>query len=155
MIAITEETDRLLDSVGWHILRELQANARIPFSELGRRVGLSSPAVTERVRRMEDAGIISGYHVTLNLAMVGLPMQAIMRIRAYAGRSPQIAARVCDMPEVLECHKVTGSDCYVMKVAVESVQHLEAIIDSLAHYGDVTTSLVLSTPVERRIIEPD
>ncbi|HLA42658.1 MAG TPA: Lrp/AsnC family transcriptional regulator [Aggregatilineales bacterium] len=152
MIAITEETEKLLDSVGWQILRELQENARIPFSELGRRVGLSSPAVTERVRRMEDAGIISGYHVTLNLGAVGLPMQAILRIRSYAGRSPQVAAQVSEMPEILECYKVTGVDCYIMKVAVQSVEHLESIIDTLAHCGDVTTSLVLSTPVERRII---
>ena len=79
-------------------------------------------------------------------------MQAILRIRSYAGRSPQVAAQVSEMPEILECYKVTGVDCYIMKVAVQSVEHLESIIDTLAHCGDVTTSLVLSTPVERRII---
>lgn len=149
-----EEADKLLDSVGWAILRELQLNARIPFSELGRRVGLSSPAVAERVRRMEDAGIICGYHTKINLERVGLPMTAIIRISTYPGKSPHTAALVRDIPVILECHKVTGSDCYIMKAAAASVEDLERLIDRLASCGQVTTSLVLSSPVADRVISP-
>jgi Lrp/AsnC family leucine-responsive transcriptional regulator len=145
----------VLDAVSWRILCELQDNARLSFSELGRRVGLTPPAVAERVRRLEDAGIITGYRLELNVERLGLPLMAFVRV---ASRSPQTAAEVrrgvADLPEVLECHHVTGEDCYVLKVAVQSVRHLEALLERLLRFGNTTTSIVISTPVARRVIGP-
>ncbi len=146
------ENERLLDETGWRILEALQDNARLSFSELGQRVGLSSPAVAERVRRMEDAGIISGYRAEVNTAKIGYPITAIMRMHSQGERCSRLNAQVREIPEVLECYRVTGEDCHFMKVMVSSVEHLESLIDRLSMYGQVTTSIVLSTPVTRRIV---
>jgi Lrp/AsnC family leucine-responsive transcriptional regulator len=146
------EIEKLLDETGWHILEALQDNARLSFSELGLRVGLSSPAVAERVRRMEDAGIISGYRAEVNTAKIGYPITAIMRMHSQGERCSRLNAQVREIPEVLECYRVTGEDCHFMKVMVSSVEHLESLIDRLSMYGQVTTSIVLSTPVTRRIV---
>jgi Lrp/AsnC family leucine-responsive transcriptional regulator len=146
------EIEKLLDETGWHILEALQDNARLSFSELGQRVGLSSPAVAERVRRMEDAGIISGYRAVVNTAKIGYPITAIMRMNSQGERCTRLNAQIREIPEVLECYRVTGEDCHVMKVMVSSVEHLESLIDRLSMYGQVTTSIVLSTPVTRRIV---
>jgi len=150
-----EGTEKLLDNVGWQILYELQENARIAFTELGRRVGLSSPAVTERVRRMEEAGIIVGYRAEVNLTAVGLSMMAIITVRKQGARSSDLEDRARAMPEVLACHKVTGVECYHMRVAVRSVEHLDKVIEAFSLYGQVVTSVVLSSPVKRRTITPD
>jgi Lrp/AsnC family transcriptional regulator, leucine-responsive regulatory protein len=146
------EIERLLDETGWHILETLQENARLSFSELGQRVGLSSPAVAERVRRMEDAGIITGYRAEINTAKIGYPITAIMRLHSQGERCMRLNTLVREIPEVLECYRVTGEDCHVMKIVVSSVEHLESLIDRLSVHGQVTTSIVLSTPVTRRII---
>ncbi|HEX9131669.1 MAG TPA: Lrp/AsnC family transcriptional regulator [Ktedonobacteraceae bacterium] len=146
------EIVRLLDETGWHILEALQDNARLSFSELGQRVGLSSPAVAERVRRMEDAGIITGYRAEVNTAKIGYPITAIMRMHAHGERCTRLNAVVREIPEILECYRVTGEDCHVMKIMVSSVEHLESLIDRLSVYGQVTTSIVLSSPVTRRIV---
>ncbi len=143
--------ERLLDETGWHILEALQENARLSFSELGQRVGLSSPAVAERVRRLEDAGIITGYRAEVNTAKIGYPITAIMRMNSQGDRCARLNAFIREIPEILECYRVTGDDCHVMKVMVSSVEHLESLIDRLSVHGQVTTSIVLSTPVSRRI----
>jgi Lrp/AsnC family transcriptional regulator, leucine-responsive regulatory protein len=149
------EIEKLLDATGWQLLRELQQNARLSYSELGQRVGLSSPAVAERIRRMEDAGIISGYHTEVNRAKIGFPITAIIRMSTFAGeRCTRFAGFAQDIPEVLECYRVTGSDSLVIKVMASSIEHLETLIDSLSAHGQLTTSMVLSTPVERRTITP-
>jgi Lrp/AsnC family leucine-responsive transcriptional regulator len=147
------ENERLLDETGWHILEALQENARLSFSELGQRVGLSSPAVAERVRRMEDAGIITGYRAEVNTARIGYPITAIIRINNSPGqRCTRLTASAQEIPEVLECYRVTGSDSLVMKVMASSVEHLESLIDRLSEHGQLTTSIVLSTVVGRRIV---
>ena len=147
------ENERLLDVTGWHILEALQENARLSFSELGQRVGLSSPAVAERVRRMEDAGIISGYRAEINTARIGYPITAIIRISLSPGeRCTRLSAFAQAIPEVLECHRVAGSDSLIMKIMASSVEHLESLIDKLSEYGLLTTSIVLSTLVSRRIV---
>ena len=151
---MTLENERLLDETGWRILQALQENARLSFSELGQRVGLSSPAVAERVRRLEDAGIIKGYRAEIDTTKVGYPITAIIRAQAQGDRCSRISASVRDIPEVLECYRVTGSDCLIMRVMVSCVEHLEALIDRLSIYGPLTTSIVLSTPVAKRIIAP-
>ena len=147
------DIERLLDETGWRLLEALQENARLSFSELGQRVGLSSPAVAERVRRMEDAGIITGYRAEVNTAKIGYPITAIVRISTPPGeRCTRFSVRAQELPEVLECYRVTGVDSLVMKVMVSSIEHLESLIDRLSEYGQLTTSLVLSTPVTRRIV---
>ncbi len=148
------ENQRLLDQIGWKIIGELQRDARLSFAELGRRVHLSTPAVAERVRRMEDAGIITGYHATIDPAAVGLPIRAIIRMKANLQSYERVRSSVAEIPEVVECHHVTGSDDLVMTVLVRSVEHLEAVLDCLRPFGDHVTSIVLSSPVQARPIEP-
>jgi Lrp/AsnC family leucine-responsive transcriptional regulator len=147
------ENEKLLDDIGWHILRELQENARLSFAELGRRVGLSIPAVTERVHKMEDAGIITGYHADVNPEKVGLPITAYIRMNITGNVSTQIVALMQEMVEVDECHRGTGGDSFIMKVRVASISHLEHVIERLLPYGTTTTSIVLSSPVTKRFIE--
>lgn len=154
---MTLEIDKLLDETGWQLLCELQRNARLSYSELGQRVGLSSPAVAERMRKMEEAGIISGYYAEINTAAIGLPITAIIRMSTLNGENcTRLAAELPgEIPEILSCYRVTGGDALVMRVGVSSVQHLEALINRLALRGQVITSLVLSTPISRRIVTRD
>lgn len=150
---MTLQDDRnLLDAVGWKLLQALQEHARLSFRELGRHVGLSAPAVIERVRRMEDAGLIVGYHAEINLEKVGLPIIAFIRMNTSRERSGYVGIQLQSIPEILECHRVAGEVSFVMKAAVSSMSHLERLIDQLAQYGQPTTSIVLSTPVTRNIV---
>ncbi len=148
------DSDRLLDDVGRRILHELQENPRVGYTELGRRVGLTAPAVAERVHRLEEAGIIAGYRVELNTEKLGLPIIAFIRLATNDVKSGRVDSLARGMPEVLECHRVTGDDSYVLKVVAASVQHLETIIGTLLLMGQPTTSIVLSSAVTHRIIEP-
>ncbi len=147
------EIERQLDQTGWTLLQELQRDARQSYSELGQHVGLSSPAVAERMRKMEESGIIAGYHAEVNLALVGLPVSAIIRLGSLPGQScTRIAASVSMIPEVMECYRVTGNDTVILKVVAASVDHLERIIDELSAYGMPTTSMVLSKPTKRQTL---
>ena len=147
------EYERMLDETGWLLLEELQQNARLSYSELGQRVGLSSPAVADRIRRMEEAGIITGYRAEVNRSKLGLPVTAIIRLSSVAGQSCNLVSqRVSEIAEVLECYRVTGGDSVVVKVAATSVDHLERIIDHITLYGLPTTSIVLSKSMQRRVI---
>jgi Lrp/AsnC family leucine-responsive transcriptional regulator len=150
----TEPSSKLLDSIGWNILRELQRNARTPFTELGRRVGLSTPAVMERIRRMEEADIITGYRAEVNNTKIGYPILAFVRVSVVGDFMPRIMRVAEDALEVLECHRVTGSDSFIMKVAVGSVDELQTVIDRMTPYVATTTSIVLSTIVADRVLEP-
>jgi Lrp/AsnC family transcriptional regulator, leucine-responsive regulatory protein len=145
-------TQKLLDETSWQILTILQEDARIPYKELGQRVGLSSPAVTERVRRLEDAGIITRYRAELNLDELGLPIAAFITIKSFGHRCDQIRALLQESPEVEACYRVTGSDHYLVKVVVISISHLEQLVDRFIPYATVSTSVVLSVPVARRTI---
>ena len=147
------DTAKLLDDRGWRIVRELQLDARLSFAELGRRVGLSTPAAAERVRNLEAAGVITGYRAEIDLSRVGLPILAVVRMSAVGDVLARITAVVRGMPEVLECHRATGADSFVMKVAVASVAHLESLIDRLTPFGTTSTSIVLSSPVPRRTVD--
>jgi Lrp/AsnC family transcriptional regulator, leucine-responsive regulatory protein len=145
-------TQKLLDETSWQILKILQEDARIPFKELGKRVGLSSPAVAERVHRLEESGIISRYRAELNLEKLGLAIAAFITIRSFGHRCNEIRSLLQESPEVEACYRVTGSDHYLVKVAVTSVSHLEQLVDRFIPYSTVTTSVVLSVPVARRTI---
>jgi Lrp/AsnC family leucine-responsive transcriptional regulator len=144
--------ERVLDAVGWQLLAALQEDARVSFSELGRRVGLSAPAAAERVRRLEDAGIIRGYRLEVGFEALGLPISALIRVTAPEEKCPGLKAFVAGVPEVLECHHVTGSDAFVLKVVASSVGHLEAVIEALGRWGTPSTSIILSSPVARRAV---
>jgi Lrp/AsnC family leucine-responsive transcriptional regulator len=147
------ESARLLDEIGWKILHELQVNARLSFAELGRRVGLSMPAVTERVRRMEEAGIITGYHAEIDPEKVGLPITAFIRINIVGEVTSKLLELLKTAPEISECHRGTGGDSFILKVNVATVHQLEKLIDRLLPHGMTTTSLVLSSLVPKRSIE--
>ncbi len=150
---MTVDQEKLLDDVGWQILAALQDNGRLSFAELGRRVHLSLPAVAERVKRMEEAGIIAGYHAEVDTARLGLPVVAIVRLGSIGGQSCQRAvAQVSAIPEVLECYRVTGDDSVVVKVVATSVDHLARIIDQLSLHGIPATSIVRSNPMKRYTI---
>lgn len=142
-----------IDGINWKILSELQKDARITFAELGRRVGLTTPAVIERVRKLEDVGIITGYRAEIDAAKIGLPITAFIRMSITGVDYSHIIKTVSESREVLECHRGTGGDSFIIKVAVADVGHLQTLIDKLTPYGITTTSIVLSSPVKHRIFE--
>lgn len=143
-----------LDATDRNLVRHLQQNGRLSFAELARRVRLTTPAVIERVRKLEDAGIIAGYHAEVSAAKMGLTVLALIRMSVVGDVFAKVTALVKVSPEVLECHRCTGGDSFIMKVAVRSVQHLESLIDRLTPFGTTSTSVVLSSPVKRRDLEP-
>lgn len=143
----------MIDEIDKKILTELQQDARTSYAELGRRVGLTTPAVIERVRKLEDAGIVTGYRVEIDPAKIGLPITAFIRMSITGVDYSHIIEVAEQSKEVLECHRGTGGDSFIMKVAVSSVEHLQELIDRLTPYGITTTTIVLSSPVKRRIIE--
>jgi Lrp/AsnC family leucine-responsive transcriptional regulator len=145
---------KLLDDIGRQILKILQVDGRISFNELGRRVGLSSPAVAERVRRMEEAGIILGYRAIVDQSRIGYPIMAFIRLSTTVARLPQADELAKSIPEVLECHHLTGSDGVILKVVVSSVGHLETVISKMGDCGMTTTAIVLSSPITGRAIDP-
>ncbi|MCI0714479.1 MAG: Lrp/AsnC family transcriptional regulator [Chloroflexi bacterium] len=140
----------LLDEVNILLLHELQHDPRLTMSELGRRVGMSSPAVTERVRRMEEAGIILGYRLDINPVPLGLPITVYIRVRPNSGQLPRIAELARSIPEVVECHRITGEDCFILKAHIPAMDQLDRILDCLLAYGSTTTSIVQSSPVPHR-----
>ncbi len=142
-----------MDDIARAILTHLQEDARITYAELGRLVGLSAPAVAERVRRLEEAGIITGYHAHVDLEKAGRGMVAFIRVTSPVELGRQLSALVREIPEVLEFHHVTGGEGFIMKVAVGSVSHLEHVIGQLLPYGQTISSIVLSSPVTWRRID--
>lgn len=144
-----------LDTLSWKILAELQSDARLSFAEIGRRVGLSTPAAAERVRRLEEAGVIGGYQAQIRLEQIGLPIAAFIRIRLSGteAQAKRLTSLAGELPEVLECHRCTGDESFILKVRVASVADLQKLIDRLTPFGMTSTSLILSSPVER--VAPD
>jgi Lrp/AsnC family transcriptional regulator, leucine-responsive regulatory protein len=139
-----------LDPVNLRVLEELQADPRLPMTELGRRVGMSSPAVTERVRRLEEAGVIRGYRLDIDPAALGLPLMAYIRVRPNSGQLPKVAELARAIPEVVECHRITGEDCFIVKIHIPAMDQLDHILDRFLLLGATTTSIVQSTPVPLR-----
>jgi len=143
-----------MDEMDWSLLSELQRNSRLSFSELSRRVHLSPTSVAERVRRLEETGVITGYHAQVDLAQAGRPVIAFIRMPCYGAhcvlRDPDIAG----WPEIREIHRVTGDACSILKVATQSMTAFEDLIDRLAPYGPPSSTMVLSTPVSHRAVPP-
>ncbi len=139
-----------LDDTDWSILAELQRDGRIPLTELGRRVSLSASAATERVRRLAETGVITGFHAAVDLDKAGFTVLAVVRLK-YAGSQHQPLRRLLgERFEFLECLRTTGDDCYTLKVAATSMAHLEQVVDELAQFGDTSTSVVYSQTLPYR-----
>ena len=143
-----------LDRIAWRIIEELQQDARLSWAELGRRVGLTTPAVAERVHRLEKLGVIRGYHTDISLERLGMPILIFVRLSMTGPEAlvHSFQSQVKAWEEILECHRVTGSDSFIVKARVVSVEHLERFLDKLGHYGTTSTSTVLSSPVTQRTI---
>lgn len=140
----------LLDAVNLRLLTHLHTNPRMPMTELARRVQMSAPSVTERVQRMEEAGIIAGYRLEVDPGALGLPVAAYVRIRPIPGQLAKLAELAQQTPAVVECHRITGEDCFLLKLHVAAVDQLEEVLDRFLLYGMTTTSIVQSSPVPLR-----
>ena len=142
--------DVVLDAVDRQIIGELAQDGRISFAELGRRVSLSSPAVTERVRRLEQIGVITGYRAEIDPRALGYSITAIVRVKPAVRQLSKIAALAADIPQIEECLRITGEDCFYMKLHLGSIEELPGVLDRFLLYGETTTSIVNATPVPRR-----
>ena len=145
-----DNVSSVLDATNIQILKLLLDDPRLAMSELGRRVGMSAPAVTERVQRMQEAGVIRGARLEVDQSALGLGITAFVRVRPMPGQLQNVSELARKTPEIVECHRVTGEDCFIMKVLVGRVELLEAVLDEILRYGNTTSSIVQSTPVPLR-----
>lgn len=141
---------RALDEVDHRILVELEADARLSTADLARRVGMSAPAVRDRIGRLELSGVIRGYHVDIDPAARGLPIAVWVRIRPSPGQLPRVADLAAATPEVSQCYRVSGEDCFLLAVHVPTIEALEGVLDRFLPYGTTTSSFVVATPVPPR-----
>ena len=142
---------KLLDSLSWKILVELQKNARISYKEIGDKIGLTGPAVAERIQKLEEKGIIKGYSTIIDLRKIGYSLTAIVNFKFHPGNLDRFLNHLKSIPEVFECNRITGTDSMVIKVAIKEPTHLEKLVNGFIEFGTPTTSIVLSTPIENRI----
>jgi Lrp/AsnC family transcriptional regulator, leucine-responsive regulatory protein len=145
---------KALDQTDWRIIAELQRNGRLSYNHLARLVNLSSPAVAERVRRLEEAGVIAGYQARIDPARAGLPLTAFVQMRCAHGRCLLKTTTAEDFPEVVEVHKLSGNSCTMLKVRVTSMPHLEGLLERLGEHGEMNSHVVLSTQYEGRPVQP-
>ncbi|MAZ71974.1 MAG: ArsR family transcriptional regulator [Flavobacteriaceae bacterium] len=143
-----------VDALNWKILQHLQQNARLSNSEIGRQVGISSPAVSERIKKMEDAGIIHSYRTVISPFETGYQLKAIITLRAFMGKLKPFLEKVKTYDEVLNCYRITGNENIVMEVVLRNQKHLEGLIDQLIIYGETKTQIVLSHVVANNSIKP-
>lgn len=148
------QSETVLDETDWRILAELQADGRLSYNELGRRVHMSSPAVAERVRRLERLGVVTGYRAAVDARRAGYPVEAFIQMRCTHGRCLLNTSRSDDFPEVVEIHKLSGDHCTMLRVRATSVEHFEGLVDRLGKHGEMRTSMVLSTQYQGRAVEP-
>jgi Lrp/AsnC family leucine-responsive transcriptional regulator len=141
---------RKIDATDRKIIGELTTDGRVSVAELGRRVNLSPPAVAERVQRLERSGIITGYRAELDPRALGYELTAIVRIKPAPGRLPRIPELALEIREVSECHRITGEDCFFLKVHLRSIDELSVVLDRFLEYGETTTSLINASPIVRR-----
>ena len=146
--------DIALDRTDWQLLAELQKDGRASYADLARAVAMSASAVAERIRRLEEAGVIAGYRATVDPERVGMPVMAFVRLRYPTGNYRPFHALLDTTAEIVEAHHVTGEDCFVLKVLARSMRHLEEVTGRIAGLGSVTTSVVYSSPLTGRAIAP-
>ena len=144
----------VLDELNWKILKCLQENARQSNSEIGRQVGITSPAVSERIKKMEDAGVIQSYETSISPYEIGYQLKAIITLRAFMGMLKPFMEKVKTYDEVLNCYRITGNENFVMEVVLKNQKHLESFIDQLIVYGETKTQIVLSKVVRNKPIKP-
>jgi Lrp/AsnC family leucine-responsive transcriptional regulator len=142
-----------LDRTDRQILAALERNARASLAEIGRAVGLSGPGAGERLRWLEEMGVIAGYHARIDAEKAGCPIRGYLRLKTTADKYPRVLARLAEAPGVLEASHVTGEESFVIRFAVASMGELEALIASLSPFGETATSLILSTRIERGLFE--
>lgn len=142
-----------LDQLDKNILRELQHNARISASEIGRRVGLSTPAVSERIAKLEQENIIQGYYTKINCDSSSADMRVFIMFRSFNGCSPELDRVIGDIPEIVEWYKVTGEMCMLLKAVVPNTNQLNAVLKKLYQYGETTTSIVLASDEREKAFE--
>ena len=148
-MAVANE-NQLLDEINRRLLHELQSDARVTMAERGRRINLSAPAVAERIQRLEQAGVITGYRAEVDPKAIGFPIAAVVRIRPTTRQLQKIPELAREMPEVVDCYRITGEDCFFVKLHLRSMDDLEEILDRFIVLGQTTTSIVHSTPVPLR-----
>ncbi|MFC5046500.1 Lrp/AsnC family transcriptional regulator [Aquimarina hainanensis] len=141
-----------VDKLSWDILESLQENARLSNAEIGRKIGLSSPAVAERIKKMEDCGILQGYKADVSHMKLDYQLKAFISLKAFMGRLKPFLAKVSDFTEVLNCYRITGNENIIMEVVLQDQLHLQEFIDKLITYGEAKTSIVLSHIVENKPI---
>jgi len=149
-MALNQRDMAFIDQTNLRLIEELQSDARLSLAELGRRVGLSAPAVAERLARLEEDGTIRGYRAEVDPRALGYSLSVVIRVRPAPRELKKVADLAVRTPEVVECHRITGEDCYFMKAHVRDVTHMEEVIDVFAVYGQTTTSIVQSSPVPLR-----
>jgi Lrp/AsnC family leucine-responsive transcriptional regulator len=148
--AIQTNNRQVLDQLDRRILTELSADGRMSIAELGRRVSLSPPAVAERVGRLERAGVITGYHAALDPRALGYELTAIVRVKPAARQLPRIPELAAQIPQISECLRITGEDCFFLKVHLRSIDELSPLLDRFLRYGSTTTSIVNDAPIPGR-----
>lgn len=141
----------MLDQINRRILLALQSDARLSYAELGKRVHLSAPAVAERIRKLELAGVIEGYSLSVNLDKLGLPIVALIQCRVYPAKERQFKALLLTIPDILECYNTTGEQAFVIKVASPTMSRLDQVLEQLVDLSDTNTMMILSTPVHRAL----
>lgn len=139
----------MIDVINWKIIKALQENARISYADLGKKVHLSAPAVAERVRKMEESGLIKGFSVKVDLDKVGFPIVALVQCHIFRTKELEFKELVLSFPEVIECYNVTGEQAFIIKIAVQSMSDLDRILDDFCTLSDTNTMVVLSTPIHR------
>jgi Lrp/AsnC family leucine-responsive transcriptional regulator len=145
---------RSLDQTDWRIIAELQRDARQSYNQLAGRIAMSAPALAERIRRLEQAGVITGYQALIDTDAVGLPLTAFVQMRCTPGRCLLKTTSADDFPEVAEVHKLSGNSCTMLKVRTASMAHLEGLLERLGNHGEINSHIVLSTHYDHRPIQP-
>jgi Lrp/AsnC family leucine-responsive transcriptional regulator len=145
--------ERPLDRVDWQIVEELQADGRLSFKELGRRINLSAPAVAERVRRLEESGVITGYRAEIDARRAGYPFLAFVQLRCSLGKCLLKTSTAGDYPEVVEVHKLSGDHCSMLKIRAATLDHLEGVFERVGQHGELRSSVVLSTQFDGRPVD--
>lgn len=151
---MNRQIERLLDQIGIKILVVLQKNARTPLARIGEKVGLSAPAVAERVKKLEEAGVIQGYHARIEPAVMGRPVAAFINLTTDSRHYPAVKTLAARLPEIVACHHVSGEVSFVIHVRVADLAGLETVVDRLSPFGQTRTAIVLSTPVDKAAAAP-
>jgi Lrp/AsnC family leucine-responsive transcriptional regulator len=148
------QVEKLLDRIGLRILNALQENARTPLAHIGKKAGLSAPAVAERVKKLEEAGVIKGYHARIDPAAVGRSVSAFIQLTTDARHYPAVKTLAADLPQITSCHHISGDASFIMRVCVENLPALETVVGRLSPFGQTRTAIVLSTPVDKTMMVP-